>query len=603
MRMTINHPLHDQTTNNNQDNQQEQEQEQQEQQEQPTTNSRLKKLIKRSISRLIINHKPKKHQHQQQQPQPLLLNPTEPLIQPTNSFNPSLSQHTSPNSSSSTEFSWRPSPSWFKRSTTILIPGLNTQQNQTQATGWTGRKLGPSAALDRLSTFSGLSSTNTRPSSSTNLHSIFGISIKEAIAISSQSYHAIRGNTLVLPTIIFSCAERLKANDHLAMATPGIFRINGNVKRMRELEDIFIDPTLNYGKSFDLATPKHKLFPLLNNNNNQNNNQNNHNNPYFSLHDVAGVLRRYLWALPEPLVPNEATIEMLKVYRRYREEQGGGGVGDGRSRTISIVRTMVVEELEAVLRRQMAKESLDLLFYLLELLGLFSARSSDNLMTAKNLAIVFQPGIIHLPNHSIPDTPQHYQARKPQSICPTLHSSLAHSPDLAHHPSSATLVHPNLGLQEYLGLIDEVQEVLRLLIEHFASLLSASRSLLLPSSPSPSSSSSSNPTPNSHHLPTLSFLDDDYRLLLLDSDHSLLSPPPSFHPLLLPNSPSPPLPPHSPHPLSYSQSLPHSQSLPRLNHRQSNLVSSSPSPNPPHHHHHTNLIHSFSFIHSADDGG
>ncbi|WAR52009.1 hypothetical protein PtB15_1B448 [Puccinia triticina] len=283
----------------------------------------------------------------------------------------------------------------------------------------------------------------------------------QALPLASEHLHAFYG-PIRIPTIVHVCAQRLLCSQGLA--TQGIFRINGNLKRINQLERLFADPALLYGKLFNIALP------------------------YFSLHDVAGVLRRYLWALPveplchahpatllelttllkkEPLVPHQATMEMVIIYRRYTSQQGPStGAKAGRSSTIA--GAGVVEELEGVLRRQMDRRARDLLHYLLELLARFSLHAPDNLMTPKNLAI------------------------------------------------------------DYLARIDRVQEVLRILIDHFA-LLST---LFIPPPPhhlsaSPSPSPSSSSTTSSPRLPTIH---DDYRLLLLHPDHASPSTPPHLRP-------------------------------------------------------------------------
>ncbi|KNZ64088.1 hypothetical protein VP01_1068g3 [Puccinia sorghi] len=149
-------------------------------------------------------------------------------------------------------------------------------------------------------------------------------------------------------------------------------------------------------------------------------------------------------------------MEMVMVRRRL---VGRGGMGERSKRAVI--------EFEQVLRTQMGREELDVMHYLLELLGLFSVRSSDNLMNGKNLAIVFQPGIMQL---SGADNPA--PSMPPGSTRGSLLSG-SHSPRLP--PSSSDQSRTNspagdTGLHEYLGQIDEVQEVLTMLIDHFARL-------------------------------------------------------------------------------------------------------------------------------------
>lgn len=148
-----------------------------------------------------------------------------------------------------------------------------------------------------------------------------------------------------------------------------------------------------------------------------------------------------------------------------------------------------IEEMERILKEQMRREELDLLNYLLELLGLFSIRSEDNLMNSKNLAIVFQPGI--MPIFSDKDQPQGEEEEE-NPHPPLSRSSLSnrylpssfersttsrHPPTIVSMASQVSIHAPTdpgtvegIGLKEYLGQIDEVQEILRSLIDRFASL-------------------------------------------------------------------------------------------------------------------------------------
>jgi hypothetical protein len=92
-------------------------------------------------------------------------------------------------------------------------------------------------------------------------------------------------------------------------------------------------------------------------------------------------------------------------------------------------------------------ESQHLFFYILDLLSVFDRNSSVNLMTASNLAVIFQPGILrHPPFPRIPDTANE-QARRAQIDLDSqehkqsqevLEFLIEHQEDFVHNSVSAT---------------------------------------------------------------------------------------------------------------------------------------------------------------------
>ena len=114
---------------------------------------------------------------------------------------------------------------------------------------------------------------------------VFGVSLSESLGVASAE--VIVQSELVsfgrIPIVIAKCGAYLKAN---ALETPGIFRIAGNGKRVKELQFIFSSPP-NYGAKFTGWDA-------------------------YSIHDVASLLRRYLNNLDEPLIP-------LEFYESFRK--------------------------------------------------------------------------------------------------------------------------------------------------------------------------------------------------------------------------------------------------------------------------------------------
>lgn len=85
-----------------------------------------------------------------------------------------------------------------------------------------------------------------------------------------------------IPIVVAKCGVYLKKN---GLSVEGIFRVGGASKRIKELQLIFNSPP-EFGKKLSWDG--------------------------YTVHDAASVLRRYLNALPEPLVP-------LDLYQSFRE--------------------------------------------------------------------------------------------------------------------------------------------------------------------------------------------------------------------------------------------------------------------------------------------
>lgn len=77
---------------------------------------------------------------------------------------------------------------------------------------------------------------------------------------------------------------------HAALATEGIFRMSGSIRRIADLQCIFNTPE-DYGAKFEWEHGK------------------------YTVHDAANVMRRFLNHLPEPVIP-------LDYYRPFKEAYG-----------------------------------------------------------------------------------------------------------------------------------------------------------------------------------------------------------------------------------------------------------------------------------------
>ncbi|CAG8452150.1 16213_t:CDS:10, partial [Dentiscutata heterogama] len=177
-----------------------------------------------------------------------------------------------------------------------------------------------------------------------------------------------------IPTIVAKCGMYLKEQgfgnknpknhagvDTFATTTEGIFRLSGSAKRIKELQTIFDSPPV-YGKTLTWVG--------------------------YTVHDAANVLRRYLNHLPDKVIP-------LVWYDKFRavhvSHKDAGALVENYQRLI----------------QSLPKENQHLLLYILDLLAVFSSKSSQNLMPSKNLASIFQPGILSHPDHDM--DPEQYK--------------------------------------------------------------------------------------------------------------------------------------------------------------------------------------------------
>lgn len=159
-----------------------------------------------------------------------------------------------------------------------------------------------------------------------------------------------------IPVVVAKCGLHLKET---ATEVRGAFRVSGSSKRMKELQTIFETPP-KYGKNLDWKKVSH-----------------------FTPHDVATILRRYLTSMPEPIIP-------LELYPEFRNALTKPNFDA--DETIATYKQLIAK---------MPKPNQYLLLYVLDLLSVFAKKSNKNLMTASNLAMIFQPGILAHPHHQL----------------------------------------------------------------------------------------------------------------------------------------------------------------------------------------------------------
>lgn len=222
-----------------------------------------------------------------------------------------------------------------------------------------------------------------------------------------------------IPLLVGKCGSFLKEK---GLRVEGIFRVAGSSKRVKELQYLFSTPP-EYGRKLNWEG--------------------------YTVHDAASLFRRFLNNLPEPLVP-------LALYEQFREPVKSRPriVNHIKARNDTIERRihqiqqqqqegrtpdeddhesekgLTTEQIEAKRQKELRKQKkiakdlraalkeykllIDklpeaqkhLLYYLLDLLTMFSDNSRSNLMSARNLAAIFQPSILSHPNHDL--TPEEY---------------------------------------------------------------------------------------------------------------------------------------------------------------------------------------------------
>ncbi|AGO13286.1 AaceriAFR139Cp [[Ashbya] aceris (nom. inval.)] len=245
---------------------------------------------------------------------------------------------------------------------------------------------------------------------------VFGVPLADSLALASAEV-IVQGelaNFGRIPIVVAKCGAFLKQR---GLYTSGIFRIAGNSKRIKELVYIFSTPP-HYGTKFTSWDG-------------------------FTVHDAASVLRRFLNNLTEPLIP-------LVHYETYREplrtrvrilkhmtrpppvkddsgREGENALSDPKTSTSDAEETLDAEEARRqrrhrkrltrdikaalheyeVLFSELSNDSKQLIVYLLDLLSLFAQQSEVNLMSARNLAAIFQPSILSHPDHDM--DPKEYE--------------------------------------------------------------------------------------------------------------------------------------------------------------------------------------------------
>lgn len=196
---------------------------------------------------------------------------------------------------------------------------------------------------------------------------IFGISLQDSVKKASVAIWMTdaNGHRFVygyIPVVVAKCGAMLKER---ATEIEGIFRLSGSAKRINDLQVIFDLPP-NFGK--------HLAWDG------------------YTVHDAANILRRYIRDLPEPIIP-------FDFYNDFREPLKSNTSFEFSPADLNTQYQSLINRLPDLNRY--------LLLYLLDLLSVFANKSKFNLMTASNLAAIFQPGILSHSSHTL--LPEEYK--------------------------------------------------------------------------------------------------------------------------------------------------------------------------------------------------
>ncbi|KAJ1842161.1 GTPase activating protein (GAP) for Rho1p, partial [Coemansia sp. RSA 2703] len=183
---------------------------------------------------------------------------------------------------------------------------------------------------------------------------LFGMPLTNAVRASGVRVGTVAycSEPCVVPSVVAVCGQHLWEQ---GQQTQGIFRVNGSMKRVQKLQEIFNERP-EYGRHIEWTG--------------------------YTLHDAATILRRYLISLPESVI----SVEHYSIFMdKYAEA--------------------LPDEIKArdygVMIGRLEPEAQHTLLYMLELLSVFARPENceRTLMNASNLAAVLQPCLLVHPGH------------------------------------------------------------------------------------------------------------------------------------------------------------------------------------------------------------
>lgn len=206
-----------------------------------------------------------------------------------------------------------------------------------------------------------------------------------------------------VPVVVAKCGSIIKQH---GLSTSGLFRIGGNKKRIDHLAYEVFTREPFYGLNFEYEAPSTPGERAK-----------------YTIHDFASLLKGYLNRLTEPVVPYSLFEEFVHVIPEYDARTSKyydiienptsteGDIAAAKESLHPSAKTIkdIAHKFHDVMLA-MPWENRDLLVYILDLLHMVQKRSATNLMTAQNLAIVFQPSLLS-PEDLTTDMDAHRLAR------------------------------------------------------------------------------------------------------------------------------------------------------------------------------------------------
>lgn len=173
---------------------------------------------------------------------------------------------------------------------------------------------------------------------------VFGKELAEALDLSSRTFDG-----RLIPTVCGRCLDYLSKTG--AIYEEGIFRLSGSASTIRTLKDQF-------NKDHDVDLFEHQLNP--------------------DIHTVAGLFKTYLRELPDNIFGNAAYSHMQLMFTSGNDAQP---------------RSQIVWQMQRLIndKSNVTQGNFDFCFTVFRLLSTVVARRKTNLMSLRNICIVFVP--------------------------------------------------------------------------------------------------------------------------------------------------------------------------------------------------------------------
>lgn len=173
---------------------------------------------------------------------------------------------------------------------------------------------------------------------------VFGRELAEALDLSSRTFDG-----RLIPTVCGRCLDYLSKTG--AIYEEGIFRLSGSASTIRTLKDQF-------NKDHDVDLFEHQLNP--------------------DIHTVAGLFKTYLRELPDNIFGNAAYSHLQLMFTSGNEAQPRSQIAWKMQRFIND-------------KSNVTQGNFDFCFTVFRLLSTVVARRKTNLMSLRNICIVFVP--------------------------------------------------------------------------------------------------------------------------------------------------------------------------------------------------------------------